>query len=340
MNEDQCRNKKQSEIVFLYDVRLANPNGDPANDNAPRYDEENGYVYVTDVRLKRTIRDYLMNKEGKEIFIINELNHFSQITDVSNNPKKTKADRFNKDFGRDINEAIKRCIDLRLFGFTIAVGNKKDNKKKQDLVEGEDEEGRKVNISALGPVQFDFGLSMNTTKIINAQITSSMPNQESKSGGEFADRYVVPYVLISQRGIVNRRIAEIQDIPLTEDDLYLMYKAMWRGTSELNTSSKSDKSRLLLVVDYKDGYFDGEIDEQFKLIPVKEGKIIYTPEQFVVEISNLVNHLEKIKNYIERIRIKESAGINFTINGEKTTVTKEIKKLGIPVEEFVFEENK
>jgi len=333
-------NKKQSEIVFLYDARLANPNGDPTNDNAPRYDEESGYVYVTDVRLKRTIRDYLINKEGKEIFIINELNHFSQITDVSNNPKKTKADRFNKDFGRDINEAIKRCIDLRLFGFTLAVGNKKDNKKKQDTIENEDEKEKKVNISAIGPVQFDFGLSMNTTKIINAQITSSMPNQESKSGGEFADRYIVPYVLISQRGVVNRRIAEIQDIPLTEDDLNLMYKAMWQGTNELDTSSKSSKSRLLLVVDYKDGCFDGTLDERMNLIRTEEGKIIYTPEQFVVEISNLINHLSKIRDYIEKIRIKEDDILNFVMNGEKTTVTKEIKKLGIPVEEFVFEENK
>jgi CRISPR-associated protein Csh2 len=338
-------NKKQSEIVFLYDVELVNLNGYPANDNGLSYDEEAGFVYVTDIRLKRTIRDYLMRKEDQTIFFIRGLTNVSKAADVNEKPKKTKADRFNeakvdrlnKDFGGSIKLAIEKCIDLRLFGFTIAVGDKKDNNKKQD---SENESEKKVNISATGPVQFDFGLSMNTTKFINNQITSVMPNQENKSGGEFAERYTAPYVLISQRGVVNRRIAEIQGIPLTEDDLYLMYKAMWQGTNELDTSSKSDKSRLLLVVDYKDGYFDGTLDERMKLIPAEEGKIIYTPEQFVVEISNLISHLEKIKNYIERIRIKESAGINFTINGEKTTVTKEIKKLGIPVEEFVFEENK
>ena len=51
--------KDRSEILFLYDIRDGNPNGDPMDENKPRIDEETGVNIVTDVRLKRTIRDYL-----------------------------------------------------------------------------------------------------------------------------------------------------------------------------------------------------------------------------------------------------------------------------------------
>ncbi len=59
----------RSEILFLYDIQNANPNGDPNDENKPRIDEETGNNIVTDVRLKRTIRDYLMEEKKQEIFV-------------------------------------------------------------------------------------------------------------------------------------------------------------------------------------------------------------------------------------------------------------------------------
>ena len=53
--------KHKSELLFLYDIKDANPNGDPLDENKPRIDEETGQNLVTDVRLKRTVRDYLFN---------------------------------------------------------------------------------------------------------------------------------------------------------------------------------------------------------------------------------------------------------------------------------------
>ena len=60
--------KNRSEILFLYDIQNANPNGDPNDENKPRMDEETGRNLVTDVRLKRTIRDYI-NQKGNDIFV-------------------------------------------------------------------------------------------------------------------------------------------------------------------------------------------------------------------------------------------------------------------------------
>ena len=55
---------KRSELLFCYDVTDANPNGDPMDENKPRIDEESKINIVTDVRLKRTIRDYLIEYKG------------------------------------------------------------------------------------------------------------------------------------------------------------------------------------------------------------------------------------------------------------------------------------
>ena len=66
------------EILFLYECKDCNPNGDPLDENRPGTDPETGVATVTDVRIKRTIRDYLLAREpdveervnnGMEIFI-------------------------------------------------------------------------------------------------------------------------------------------------------------------------------------------------------------------------------------------------------------------------------
>ncbi|MCX7795379.1 MAG: type I CRISPR-associated protein Cas7, partial [bacterium] len=62
--------KNRSEILFLYDATNTNPNGDPLDENKPRIDEETGRNIVTDVRLKRTIRDYLFDYKGIELSLI------------------------------------------------------------------------------------------------------------------------------------------------------------------------------------------------------------------------------------------------------------------------------
>ena len=60
---------QRSEILFVYEVVDANPNGDPLEENKPRTDPDTGVATVTDVRIKRTIRDYWSERLGLEILI-------------------------------------------------------------------------------------------------------------------------------------------------------------------------------------------------------------------------------------------------------------------------------
>lgn len=82
---------QRREILFLYDVENNNPNGDPNDENKPRIDEENGRNLVTDVRLKRTIRDYLKDYKNQNIFVQEIVFEDGTIQDG-----KTRA----KDFGK------------------------------------------------------------------------------------------------------------------------------------------------------------------------------------------------------------------------------------------------
>src|SRR6056297_3344634 len=61
--------EKNSEILFLYDAKMTNPNGDMDNENKPRMDYDTNTNLVSDVRLKRYLRDYFESGLGKEIFI-------------------------------------------------------------------------------------------------------------------------------------------------------------------------------------------------------------------------------------------------------------------------------
>ena len=124
---------KRSELLFLYDVKRCNPNGDPLDANRPRIDEESGRCLVTDVRLKRTVRDYLFNKgyNGEpdamgDIF----------IRDVDDKPvtgkKRAESYESREDF-------CQKFIDVRLFGGVSAPGNASSG---GDSSDGDDENGK------------------------------------------------------------------------------------------------------------------------------------------------------------------------------------------------------
>ena len=63
--------EQRRELLFVYSVKDANPNGDPLNANHPRFDEDSGQVLVSDVRVKRTVRDQWL-REGRDVFVDGE----------------------------------------------------------------------------------------------------------------------------------------------------------------------------------------------------------------------------------------------------------------------------
>ncbi|WP_027410804.1 type I-B CRISPR-associated protein Cas7/Csh2 [Anoxybacteroides tepidamans] len=290
----------RSELLFLYDLAWANPNGDPVDENKPRIDEQTGKNIVTDVRLKRTIRDYLYEYLGKEIFVREIADENEHIQDA-----KTRAEDFLVKDGEKLNKAklslaemkavineqvLNSCIDVRLFGVTLPI--EKSNKEAS-------------SITHTGPVQFKMGQSLHAVKLEYVKGTGAFASGSKKSNKTFREEYVLPYSLISFYGVINEMAA--QSTKLTEEDVELMLEAMWNGTKSLISRSKVGQvPRLLVRVVYKEKHFQiGELDKYVSLHAEKAEEEIRDVQDYVLDVGNLVQVLEKYKERIERIEIAQ-----------------------------------
>jgi len=310
--------ENRSEIVFLYDVTYANPNGDPMEENKPRIDEETGINIVTDVRLKRTIRDYFLTLiesgddrvKEQDVFIKEVRDEEGYLYDA-----KTRARDFLKKEGKfsEMKEAIKneicsKCIDVRLFGGVIPLELKVSGKNKSE----------KGSITLTGPVQFRFGRSLHRVDVKYIQGTGAFAaDYEGKKSMQFTFReeYILPYSLICFYGLINENAAKTTG--LTEDDVELLMEGMWNGTKNLITRSKAGQMpRFLMRVVYKEKNFHiGDLDKMIKLVTkiIDEEKIRDISE-VKIDISELVNTLKKYKDKIEKIEFKADDRVIFLIN--------------------------
>lgn len=298
---------KRSELIFLYDIKDNNPNGDPLDMNKPRIDEETGINIVTEVRFKRTIRDYLNEYEGKEIFVKEIRNAKGEVQDA-----KTRA----KDFGSNKEEAVKnileKCIDVRLFGATIPLEFTKNDKGSATFT---------------GPVQFNMGRSLHKVSLKRIKGTGAFASGEGKDNKTFREEYILPYSLIGFYGIVNEHAAE--ETKLTEDDIELLQKAIWNGTKNLISRSKvGQMPRLLIKVNYKENNFHiGDLLSKIKLqTNLNEEEEIRSMDDYVLSLDNLVNILNKNSEKIQSIGYLVDDGLKFVLENKNVNFDDAISK--------------
>ena len=130
---------KQSELLFLWDAKLCNPNGDMSADNAPRFDEVDEKAIVSDVRVKRTIRDDLQYRKNELVFINNE-----EIIKIGLKAEERFQQLKDKYKTLENIPVFLKCIDNRLFGGVAP----------------------KSGIQLIGTVQFSWTKSLNKTETI------------------------------------------------------------------------------------------------------------------------------------------------------------------------------
>lgn len=285
---------KRSEMVFVYDIKDANPNGDPLDSNKPRVDEETGINIVTDVRLKRTIRDYLYDykgyngENGKDIFVREIKGSDGNIQDG-----KTRA----KDYSEDPQKILDSCIDVRLFGGVIPLTGD--------------------SITYTGPVQFQMGRSFHSVEIKHIKGTGAFAARSGKSKKTFREEYVLPYSLIGFYGIINENTAAITQ--LTDEDVALLIEGIWNGTKNLITRSKVGQTpRLLLKVNYSEkNYFIGEIKNYIKLISDKRDEQIRDPEDFKLDFTDLLQVLKDNEDIIESVNYLINSRLQVIAEGKE-----------------------
>ncbi|NKQ39815.1 MAG: type I-B CRISPR-associated protein Cas7/Csh2 [Methanosarcinales archaeon] len=308
--------KNRSEVVFLYDIKDANPNGDPLDENKPRIDEETGINIVTDVRLKRTIRDYLMNFKNEEIFVKEIIDNEGKIQDAKLRAKdflKDVSDLESKGFNEQKkiikDKIVSTCIDVRLFGATIPLDLSIKEKSKPKNVTG--------SITLTGPVQFRIGRSLHRVELKHIKGTGAFASKPGATQKTFREEDVLPYSLICFYGIINENAA--QHTHLTEDDIKLLLDGMWNGTKNLISRSKvGQMPRLLLKVNYKEkNYHIGDLDKLIKIkdIDKLQQEKIRDISDLKLDATELVETLNYNKDNIESIDMKIGDWVEIDFSG-------------------------
>lgn len=334
--------KNRSEIIFLYDIKDGNPNGDPLDENKPRIDEETGINLVTDVRLKRTIRDYLYKFKHQEIFVREIPDEMGNIQDAKLRARDflTIKEPFKAlEIGKkNIDENILNgCIDVRLFGCTIPielkVENKKDKNKDKDKDTDKDKD-KSGSITHTGPVQFKIGRSMHKVFMKHFRGTGAFASKEGASKKTFREEDFLPYSLINFYGIINENAAK--ETHTSEDDVKLLFDGIWNGTKNLISRSKIGQiPRFLFVVNYKEeNYHIGDLNNFIALRSEIVDEEIRDISQVRIEVQKLIDKLVENKTKIKNVQLCADEALLFTYKGEEKDLKECLKEAEIEIEEL------
>ncbi|ABR56649.1 CRISPR-associated protein, Csh2 family [Methanococcus aeolicus Nankai-3] len=313
MSNTESNAINRSELIFLYDAQYINPNGDPLDDNKPRIDPSTGINLVSDVRLKRTIRDYLNNFNGEEIFVREIEDDKGNIQDAKlraedflhgeDNNKIDKSKLTLNDMKEIMqNNILNNCIDVRLFGGTIPI---ELNKNKGG------------SITLTGPVQFRFGKSLHKVELMFVKGTGAFASGKDKGQKTFREEYVVPYSLISFYGIINENAAKHTN--LSNEDINKLIDAIWNGTKNLISRSKIGQTpKLLIKVNYKENnYHIGDLDKCLILKSDVNDEEIRSSDDYKIDMTKLIDILLKNKDKIENVEYVWDDRLKLTYNDEE-----------------------
>ncbi|MDW7669879.1 MAG: type I-B CRISPR-associated protein Cas7/Csh2 [Bacillota bacterium] len=253
------------QILFLYDAKLTNPNGDPDEENRPRMDAIQEKNLVTDLRLKRYIRDFALD-QGREIYV-----------QKVNDKHVTSEERIK---GMTPEEAVENFVDVRLFGATIT--------KKGD------------NRSYIGPVQFNWGYSLNKVELVEASITSHFSSTSGNKQGSIGKDYRVKYSFLAFSGTISGNRGE--KVNLSKNDIEFLDKAMVKSIPLLSTRSKIGQyPRLYLRLEFNDK--ETMLKDLRTLIKLTKEEEIFDINEVKLEVKDLIDYLKNNRSLINKIHI-------------------------------------
>lgn len=214
--------KNRYDFVILFDVENGNPNGDPDAGNMPRIDPETGYGLVTDVCLKRKIRNYVEtvkeDAEGYRIYIKDgvPLNRSdAEALAHWNVDEKTIRDAKQKDGqldGKIRDFMCREFFDIRTFGAVMTTFVKNN-----------------LNCGQVrGPVQLGFARSVDPIipqEVTITRVAITTEADAEKKGTEMGRKYIVPYALYRCEGYVSANLAR-KTTGFSEADLDLLWQAI------------------------------------------------------------------------------------------------------------------
>lgn len=217
--------KNRYEFIVLFEVENGNPNGDPDAGNMPRIDAETGYGIVTDVCIKRKIRNYVEtvkgDSKGYKIYIKDgvPLNtsdksayEYLDITEEEAQKNKGKKDDKGEKDVRIRNFMCENFFDVRTFGAVMTTFVK-----------------AKLNCGQVrGPVQIGFARSVDPIvqqEITITRVAITTEEDFKNKDNEMGRKHIVPYALYRAEGYISANLAK-NVTGFSEDDLQLLWEAI------------------------------------------------------------------------------------------------------------------
>ena len=310
------------EILFLYDAEMCNPNGDPDNENRPRMDYTTSTNIVTDLRLKRYIRDYLEEYKNLGLYLTNPEGNVLNATDRlkfwkwrKGNPnvdfdmkeiKKEEVSNINE------NDLLNDFIDIRYFGATIPL--------KLDEQKG-------TSTTFTGPIQFNWGKSLNEVDLVESSSITTHLSSESGPHGSIGTDYRVYYSFIAFHGIISAKRSQYTN--LSTNDITIFDEAILKSIPLLASRSKINQyPRFYLRIEYKcDDFFIGDLRKYIKL---KQTKNLRSIKDVDIDLSELWTILLSNKEKVEKINM----WIDTMLSHSKplTELTEIIENITIPID--------
>lgn len=222
---------RRYEFVYLFDVKDGNPNGDPDAGNTPRIDPETGHGLVTDVCLKRKVRNYIeisalerKNNDGLRIFIHEGaiLNSLIAEAYATANGSGSESNKVMTPIERARAEMCRKYYDVRTFGAVMSTDagteeDKEDNKKSKVY---------KNAGQVRGPIQITFSRSIDPIvpsvhTITRMAVTNERDKEKEQTMG---NKSTVPYGLYRCHGFISAQLAA--DTGFSNADLELFWEAL------------------------------------------------------------------------------------------------------------------
>jgi CRISPR-associated protein Csh2 len=316
MTEQDQTVENRSEIVFVYDAVDCNPNGNPLSaGDRPRIDPQTQQAIVTDVRLKRYLRDQL-DEDGHGVYIRNVKDEGYQATRedlLRDRVKNVDYDDYDDDeeYADAIyGEFLDNSADVRYFGATMSV----------DTDDGNIADALPDHFT--GPVQFSPGKTMHAVNENENydSLTSVIATQEEKEQGGFGlDDHRIQYGLIAFHGLVDENGAE--DTNLTEEDVQRLDTLCWRALKNqtVTRSKVGQEPRLYMRVEYADdSYHIGGLQRSLSLGEgSKPDDELRSIDDLELDITEVVERLNEHGDRIEEVRVTASDVVEFR-NGDET----------------------
>ena len=261
--------KKRYDFVLLFDVKDGNPNGDPDAGNLPRLDAETGNGLVTDVCLKRKVRNFVQlakqGENGYDIFVKEKaiLNNAIDEAYDSETVKAQKKDADKTEAARQFMCA--KYFDIRTFGAVMSTGKNAGQVR--------------------GPVQMTFGRSIDPIVSSEHSITRMAVATEAEAEKQKGDnrtmgrKFTVPYGLYVSHGFISAHLAA--QTGFTTDDLDVFWEALEKMFWEDHSAARGEMNvRGLYIFEHSTALGNAPAHKLFERVKITRKNDSIPPRSF------------------------------------------------------------